>query len=69
VRGPINVPADLRAADPLWRELFFFELLEAGYYLAPRGYFALTMDVTDDDVDGFLDAVGEFVGRHGDRRW
>jgi len=69
VRGPISALADLRAADPRWRELFFFELLDAGFYLAPRGYLALTMDVTDDDVDGFLDAVGAFVGRHGERGW
>jgi glutamate-1-semialdehyde 2,1-aminomutase len=64
VRGPINAPADLRAVDPRWRELFFFELLEAGFYLAPRGYLALTMDVTDDEVDRFLAAVGEFCRRN-----
>jgi glutamate-1-semialdehyde 2,1-aminomutase len=61
----VRSPADLRSADRRWRELFFFELLESGFYLAPRGYMALTMDVTDDDVDRFLDAVGEFGRRHG----
>jgi glutamate-1-semialdehyde 2,1-aminomutase len=64
VPGPVRSPADLRGADPRWRELFFFELLEAGFYLAPRGYLALTMDVTDDDIDRFLAAVGEFCRRH-----
>jgi glutamate-1-semialdehyde 2,1-aminomutase len=64
VPGPVRRPADLRGADLRWRELFFFELLEAGFYLAPRGYLALTMDVTDGDVDRFLAAVGEFCRRH-----
>jgi glutamate-1-semialdehyde 2,1-aminomutase len=64
VSGPVRSPADLRAADPRRRELFFFALLEAGFYLAPRGYLALTMDVTDDDVEAFLDAVGEFCRRN-----
>jgi glutamate-1-semialdehyde 2,1-aminomutase len=64
VAGPVRSPADLGDADPRWRELFFFELLEAGFYLAPRGYLALSMDVTDDDIEAFLDAVGEFCRRH-----
>jgi glutamate-1-semialdehyde 2,1-aminomutase len=64
VPGPVRSPDDVRAADPRWCELFFFELLEAGFYLAPRGYLALSMDITDDDVEAFLDAVGEFCARH-----
>jgi glutamate-1-semialdehyde 2,1-aminomutase len=64
VRGAVRTPADLSRADPRWRELFFFELLEAGFYVAPRGYLALTMDVTDDDVAAFLGAVGEFCRRN-----
>jgi glutamate-1-semialdehyde 2,1-aminomutase len=66
VPGPVRSPADLRGADARWRELFFFELLAAGFYLAPRGYLALSMDVTDDDVKLFLEAVGEFCRRHAD---
>ena len=49
VAGPVHSPGDLAAADRRWRELFFHDLLAAGFYLAPRGYLALTMDVTDDD--------------------
>jgi glutamate-1-semialdehyde 2,1-aminomutase len=64
VAGPVRSPTDLVDADPRWRELFFFELLDAGFYLAPRGYLALSMDVTDDDVEAFLDAVGGFCARH-----
>ncbi|MDQ3544137.1 MAG: aminotransferase class III-fold pyridoxal phosphate-dependent enzyme [Actinomycetota bacterium] len=59
VAGPVTSPDDLRDADPRRRELLFHELLAAGFYIAPRGYIALTMDVTDDDVDRFVAAVAE----------
>ena len=55
VAGPVRSPADLADADPRWRELLFHDLLAAGFYLAPRGYLALTMDVTDDDTGRLLD--------------
>jgi glutamate-1-semialdehyde 2,1-aminomutase len=61
VRGPVERPADLADADPRWRLLLFHELLERGYYIAPRGYLALTMDVSDGDLDGFLDAIDEVI--------
>jgi glutamate-1-semialdehyde 2,1-aminomutase len=64
VRGPVVRPADLAGADPRWRNLLFHELLAAGYYIAPRGYLALTMDVSQDDVDGFVSAVEDFLARH-----
>jgi hypothetical protein len=35
--------------------------LERGYYIAPRGYLALTMDVSDGDLDGFLRAIDEVI--------
>jgi glutamate-1-semialdehyde 2,1-aminomutase len=63
VPGPVRAPADLRAADPRWRELIFHDLLEAGFYISPRGYLALSMDITDDHLDAFVDAVGEFCRR------
>ena len=40
VPGPVRRPADLAGADPRWRELLFHDLLDAGYYVAPRGYLA-----------------------------
>ena len=63
VPGPVHAPADLHAADPRWRELFFHDLLDAGYYVSPRGYLAVSMDITDDHVAAFVDAVGEFCRR------
>ncbi len=60
VPGPVTSPDDLAGADPRWRELFFHDLLAAGFYLAPRGYLALSMDVSDDDTGRFLAAVEDF---------
>jgi glutamate-1-semialdehyde 2,1-aminomutase len=57
---PVAAPAELDDADPAWRDLFFHDLLDAGYYTAPRGYMALSMEVSDDDTGGFLEAVAAF---------
>ena len=57
VAGPVDSPADLSGADDRRRELLFLDLLERGYYMAPRGFIALSIEVTDADVEGFLDAV------------
>ena len=38
-------------------------MLAAGFYLAPRGYMALSMDVSDDDTGRFLAAVEQFCDR------
>jgi glutamate-1-semialdehyde 2,1-aminomutase len=50
-------------ADPAWRTLFFHDLLDDGFYTAPRGYMALSMDVSDDDTGRFLEAVERFAER------
>ena len=63
VPGPVCSAADLADADPRWRELLFHDLLAAGFYVAPRGYLALTMEVTDDDTGRLLEAVGDFLDR------
>ncbi|MGH9271087.1 MAG: aspartate aminotransferase family protein, partial [Ilumatobacteraceae bacterium] len=63
VAGPIRSPDDLTDADARWRELLFHDLLAAGFYIAPRGYLALTMDITDDDTGHFHEAVSEFCDR------
>jgi glutamate-1-semialdehyde 2,1-aminomutase len=63
VAGPVHAPADLADADPRWRELLFHDLLAAGFYLAPRGYLALSVDVSDDDLGRLGEAVGDFLDR------
>jgi glutamate-1-semialdehyde 2,1-aminomutase len=64
VDGPVVAPADLAGADDRWRQLFFHDILDAGFYLAPRGYLALSAAVTDEDLDQFVDAVAAFCERH-----
>ena len=59
VPGPVDSPADLAAADDRRRELLFLDLLERGWYVAPRGFIALSIEVTDDDIDGFVAAVAD----------
>ncbi len=51
--GPVTSIGDLRGADDRWKELLFFAALDAGFYLARRGFIALSIEITDDDVDAF----------------
>ncbi len=55
--GPVRSAADLAAADDRLKELLFFVALDAGFYLARRGFIALSIEITDADVDGFVAAV------------
>ena len=52
--GPVASVDDLRASDDRWKELFFFAALDAGFYVARRGFIALSIEITDDDVDRFV---------------
>jgi glutamate-1-semialdehyde 2,1-aminomutase len=62
IAGPVRTPADLRQGDAELKELLFHELLERGVYVAPRGFVALSLAVTDDDVAVFLDALDAALG-------
>lgn len=62
VPGPVDSPADIAAADDRRRELLFLDLLERGWYVAPRGFIALSIEVTDADIDGFVAAVADALG-------
>jgi glutamate-1-semialdehyde 2,1-aminomutase len=63
VRGPVRSVADLAAGDDRFRELLFFDSLEAGYFFARRGFIALSIEVTDDDLEGFVDHVDRWAAR------
>jgi glutamate-1-semialdehyde 2,1-aminomutase len=52
--GPVRSIDDLRGSDDRWKELLFFAALEAGFYIARRGFIALSIEVSDDDVDAFV---------------
>jgi glutamate-1-semialdehyde 2,1-aminomutase len=60
--GPVTSIDDLRSADDRWKELLFFAALDAGFYVARRGFIALSIEITDDDVDAFAEFVDGWAG-------
>jgi glutamate-1-semialdehyde 2,1-aminomutase len=56
---PVRRPTDV-ANNPKRQALFHLEMLERGYFLSRRGLSALCLPLTDNDVDGFLEAVDDF---------
>jgi glutamate-1-semialdehyde 2,1-aminomutase len=55
---------NIDAEDPRLLDLCFHALLDAGYYVAPRGMIALSFGVTDRHLDGFCDALDCWLGEH-----
>src|SRR5215831_263164 len=66
VTGPIRSVDDLAGADDAAKELIFLDLLERGYYLARRGFIALSLMVGDADLDGLAAAVTDIVAERAD---
>jgi glutamate-1-semialdehyde 2,1-aminomutase len=61
VRGPIRSPADAAKGDVRLKELFFFDMLAHGIWLARRGMMALSLPIGDAECDRLADAVAEFL--------
>lgn len=59
VRSVDDLPADGQAV----RDLHFFHMLEAGFYTARRGFFALSLPLSDGDLDRYVDAFDRFLDR------
>ena len=59
--APIRSPADAAAGHPGLRELFFFDMLARGFYLARRGMIALSLEVREAELDDFCAAVADFI--------
>ena len=59
--APPRCAADADAADPLLRELLFFDLLERGIHIARRGMIALSLPVGDPECNTLVDAFAEFL--------
>ena len=59
--GPIDRAYAPTAEEEGLRELFFFDMLEAGLYLARRGMVALSLPLSQPDLDRFVAAVAEFA--------
>jgi glutamate-1-semialdehyde 2,1-aminomutase len=61
MRGPIRSPADAARGDAKLKELFFFDMLSHGIWLARRGMMALSLPIGDAECDRLAEAVGEFL--------
>ncbi len=59
--NPVTSPRDLASSDTRWKDLLFFHLLLRGFYMARRGFIALSIDVTDGHVEQFLAEVEDWA--------
>ena len=71
---PANQDVELKVSPPddgFWQtmrdlqKLFHLEMIDQGYYLARRGFIALSLPTTEADAEGFTAAVGEFLDARG----
>jgi glutamate-1-semialdehyde 2,1-aminomutase len=61
MRGPVTSPEDAAKADPKLKELFFFDMLAHGIWLARRGMMTVSLPIGDVEVDALVAAVEEFL--------
>ena len=68
MRGPVRSPADAAKGDAKLKELFFFDMLAHGIWLARRGMMTLSLPIGDAECDQLAGAVEEFLAsrRRGD---
>ena len=60
-RGEIRSPADAAKSDAKLKELFFFDMLAQGIWLARRGMMTLCLPIGDAECDKLAGAVEEFL--------
>lgn len=63
--GPVAAPYAPTPEEEQRRELFFLDMLEAGFYLARRGMISLSLPLTAEDRAAFLEAFREFLAARG----
>ena len=61
VRGPVDTPAPLDAADPKLLELWHVEMLLRGQHVTPRGMLALSLPFGQVEADRFVEAFEDFL--------
>lgn len=61
VRGPVRTPADAAKSDQKLKELFFFDMLARGIWLARRGMMTVSLPIGDAECDALAAAVQEFL--------
>jgi glutamate-1-semialdehyde 2,1-aminomutase len=60
-RAPIREPADAARGHAKLRDLFYFDMLARGVWIAKRGMIALSIALDDTDCDRFVAAVEDFA--------
>jgi len=58
---PIRTAADIATSNQDAKELFFFDMMAAGIWIARRGFVALNIMIGEQEGDRFVAAVEEFV--------
>lgn len=66
IARPIAHIDDTTSADPRIKDLFFFHMLEAGVYVARRGFTVLSLPIRASHVDQYAQAFEAFVHRYRD---
>ena len=61
VRGAVTSPEDAAKGNAKLKDLFFFDMLSHGIWLARRGLMTLSLPVGDAECDALVAAVEEFV--------
>jgi glutamate-1-semialdehyde 2,1-aminomutase len=59
-KGPIERPYAATPKEEALRELYFFDLLAAGIYIARRGMIAMSLPIGDAECDRLVTAIDEF---------
>ena len=61
LRGPVRSPPEAAKGDQKLKELFFFDMLEKGIWIARRAFMALCLPLGEAEFDKLAHAVEEFL--------
>ena len=61
IRGPVTSPEHAAKSDPKLKELFFFDMLAQGIWLARRGMMTLSLPIGNAECEALVIAVEEFL--------
>lgn len=65
----LKSPADLVGRSNVLGDLFHLYLLAQGFHIARRGFLALSLAISDEDLDRFVEVVQGFIRQHSDLLW
>ncbi len=57
---------DIPAGEHIVKDLFFFHMIEHGFYVARRGFIVLSLPLSDQQLDRFHAAFEAFLKRFGE---